>query len=275
MPIINQANKAPNWNLADLYGGIKDPKIVKDLNRTQRSARNFKIKYMNNLANLDDEEFGKSILEYEKLSEALGKVISFAQLLFAADAENEEIAVFYQDMNERVTTISSETLFYELEINELDDQELAGKLKNPTTMRFKPWLENIRVFSSYQLSNELEQILHEKKLTGRTAWSRLFDETMAGMRFNLDGHEISNSEIMNRMSDKDPLIRKKAAKSFAAGLSENIKLFSLITNTLAKDKGIEDKWRKFPRPVSKRNLSNQLKKCREGIVQNLLIVNNY
>ncbi len=258
MPTLTQANKAPSWNLADLYGGIKDPKIVRDLKSAEKSGKNFKVKYKGKLAVIDDNEFGKSIREYEKLSEALGWIISFAQLSFTADAENPEVAAFYQDMNERVNAISSDTLFYELEINGLDDQLLAERLKNPTTMGFKPWLDNIRVFRPYQLGDDLEKIFHEKNVTGRMSWSRLFDETMAGMRFDLDGHEISNSEIMSRMSDKDPIVRKKAAKSFGSGLGGNIKLFALITNTLAKDKGIEDTWRKFPRPVSSRNLSNQV-----------------
>ena len=116
--------------------------------------------------------------------------------------------------------------------------------------------------------------MHEKSVTGRASWSRLFDETMAGLRFEVDGRKISNSEIMTRMSDKDSLVRKKAAKSFGAGLEQNIKLFSLITNTLAKDKDIEDKLRKFPKAVSSRNLSNQVE---DDVVDALVeaVKNNY
>ena len=266
--------KLPNWNLDDLYTEMQSPEILKDLKATEVSAKAFATRFKGNLEDIDNVEFGKSIQMYENLNESLARVMSYAQLLFATDAENQEIASFYQDTSERVTDISSITLFYELEINRINDKLLAKKLKNPTTKKFKTWLDRIRAYRPYQLAEDLEKILHEKSVTGRASWSRLFDETMAGLRFEVDGRKISNSEIMTRMSDKDSLVRKKAAKSFGAGLEKNIKLFSLITNTLAKDKDIEDKLRKFPKAVSSRNLSNQVE---DDVVDALVeaVKNNY
>jgi oligoendopeptidase F len=248
----------PKWNLDDLYTGMRAPEILKDLNEVEASAILFSSQYKGKLKLIDDVEFGQSILAYENLNEILARVLSYAQLLFSADAENPDVAAFYQNISERVTEISSDTLFYELEINRVDEAILSKKLKNPIINKYKPWIAGIRAYKPYQLTDEVEKILHEKSVTGRASWSRLFDETMAGMRFEVDGRKISNSDVMNRMSDKDHLVRKKAAKSFGAGLEQNIKLFSLITNTLAKDKEIEDKWRNFPRAVSSRNLSNQV-----------------
>ncbi|MEE3000239.1 MAG: M3 family oligoendopeptidase [Pseudomonadota bacterium] len=266
--------KLPRWNLDDLYTEMQSPEILKDLKATEVSAKAFATRFKGNLEDIDNVEFGKSIQMYENLNESLARVMSYAQLLFATDAENQEIASFYQDTSERVTDISSITLFYELEINRINDKLLAKKLKNPTTKKFKSWLDRIRAYRPYQLAEDLEKILHKKSVTGRASWSRLFDETMAGLRFEVDGRKISNSEIMTRMSDKDSLVRKKAAKSFGAGLEQNIKLFSLITNTLAKDKDIEDKLRKFPKAVSSRNLSNQVE---DDVVDALVeaVKNNY
>ena len=248
----------PKWDLDDLYTGMRAPEILKDLNEVEAFAKFFSSQYKGKLKLIDDVEFGQSILAYENLNEILARVLSYAQLLFSADAENPDVAAFYQNISERVTEISSDTLFYELEINRVDEEILSKKLKNPIINKYKSWISGIRAYKPYQLTDEVEKILHEKSVTGRASWSRLFDETMAGMRFDVDGRKISNSDVMNRMSDKDHLVRKKAAKSFGAGLEQNIKLFSLITNTLAKDKEIEDKWRNFPRAVSSRNLSNQV-----------------
>jgi len=248
----------PKWNLEDLYTGMQAPEILNDLKEAEASAKAFSSRYKGKLEVIDNIGFGQSIQEYESLNEVLARVMSYAQLLFSADAENPDVAAFYQDTSERITEISSDTLFYELEINRLDDAILSKKLKHQITNNFKSWIDSIRAYRPYQLADDVEKILHEKSVTGRASWSRLFDETMAGMRFEVDSRKISNSEIMSRMSDKDHLVRKKAAKSFGAGLEQNIKLFSLITNTLAKDKDIEDKWRNFPRAVSSRNLSNQV-----------------
>jgi len=248
----------PKWILDDLYLAQDDPKISEDLDRTAESAKSFAAQYQGKLAALDGAGLGRAIKEYEELSEVLSAVMSYAQLLFAADAENAQVAAFYQDMNERATEISTDTLFFELELNRIEDATLAQQMTDPTAVKYAPWVDSVRIYKPYQLDDELEKLLHEKSVTGRASWSRLFDETMAGMRFDVDGRKISSSEIMSRMSDADGLVRKKAAKAFGKGLNENIKLFSLVTNTLAKDKEIEDGWRKFPRPVSSRNLSNQV-----------------
>ena len=262
----NQANVAvyssgkilPAWDLSDLYDGIDSSDLTYDLTMAASTADVFARDYMGKLAELGPDEFGGAIQEYEDLNELLSRIMSYAQLLFAANSEDGEIANFYQNMSERVTAVSAKTLFFELEINRLKDAEINVFLSSAAVVRYKPWLENVRVYKSYQLSDEVERLLHEKSVTGRSAWSRLFDETMAGLRFKLHGRELTNSEIMTRMSDPKEANRKAASKAFAKGLEDNIRLFALVTNTLAKDKEIEDTWRALPRPVSSRNLGNQV-----------------
>ena len=169
-----------------------------------------------------------------------------------------EIGRFYQTIQEKVTEISSETLFFTLEINRLEDAAIARLLTDPAAARYAPWLRDLRAYRAHQLSDEIEKLLHEKYVVGRAAWTRLFDETMAGLRFPVDGKELTSNEVLNLLSDRDGETRRKAAKSLTAVLKRESRAFALITNTLAKDKEIEDRWRHYARPVSSRNLANQV-----------------
>ena len=161
-------------------------------------------------------------------------------------------------MSERVTTISSHLLFFSLELNRLDDAVLEQKLEDPALAKWRPWLRDLRVFRPHQLSDELEKLLHEKEVTGRSAWSRLFDETVAAMRVPLDGEELTVSAALNKLSDRDRSVREAAGRAIGAAFGGNIRLFSLVTNTLAKDKEIVDTWRHYPRPGSYRNRANMV-----------------
>ena len=248
----------PSWDLSDLYAGIADPKIERDLKRAKRQARSFAARYQGELAKLSGAALATSISEYESLSENLSRVICFAQLLFAANTGDQQIAAFYQTMHERVNTISSQVLFFELEFNRLPARTLKRQLANPKASRYRPWIDACRDFRDHQLSGDLERLLHEKQVAGRASWSRLFDETMSGMRFALDGKSLTGSDVLNCMSSPDGALRKRAAQAFGKGLGDNIRLFALITNTLAKDKSIEDEWRGYKRPDSKMNLGNQV-----------------
>jgi oligoendopeptidase F len=141
-------------------------------------------------------------------------------------------------------------------LNRIEDSELEKKLKTPALAHYEPWLRDTRAFRPYQLSDEIEKLLHEKSVAGRAAWTRLFDETVAELRFPVGGKELSNAEALHLLSEPDPALRKEAAKSLGKVFGENGRIFALVTNTLAKDKEIEDRWRGFKRPISSRNLSN-------------------
>ena len=256
MTNTDTAKSLPEWDLTHLYAGPDAPELEADLQWAAERAKAFKEAYEGKLADLDGAALGEAIGQYEQIAERVGKAMSFAGLLFRGDVENPENGRFYQTLAERVTVISTDTLFFALELNRIDDAVLATQLKDAGAANYAPWVRDVRVFRPHQLSDEAEQMLHEKSVTGRAAWTRLFDETMASLRFGVDGTQLSLSETLNLLSDKDGSARKKAAKALGAVLSENLRLFGLITNTLAKDKEIEDAWRKFERPVSSRNLEN-------------------
>ncbi|MCW9034776.1 MAG: M3 family oligoendopeptidase [Rhodospirillales bacterium] len=250
------AQDLPEWNLTDLYPSYDSPELINDLEKADVAASSFSADYEGKVVDLDGAALGAAIVRYEDLSETLTKVMSFAQLLFSTNMADPEIAGFYQNMQEQVTDISTKTLFFTLEINRLENEAIDNLLKEPTVNKYSSWLRDVRSYRDHQLSDELEKMLHEKHVTGSSAWVRLFEETMTALRFPVDDKELTSSEIFDMLSNKDGETRKKAAKSIGEVLGENIRTFSLITNTLAKDKEIEDKWRKFERPVSSRNLSN-------------------
>ena len=249
----------PRWNLADLYGGPNDPTLESDLNKATSLADDFHKNYHNNLAKLEAKQFAQSIMDYEAISEILQKAISYGQLLFTVNMDDGDIARFYQTLQEKVTDISTKTLFFTLEINRLSDEQIESKLSGDGGgARYRPWINEVRLFKPHQLGDELELYIHEKSVSGKAAWVRLFEETFSDMRFDVDGKKLTQSEVLNLLSDKDSTKRKSAAQAFGKTLSENIRLLALITNTLAKDKEIDDRWRKYAAPVSSRNLANQV-----------------
>lgn len=248
----------PRWDLSDLYASPDSPAVDADFARAEASAKAFATNYAGKLAGLSGAALAAAIAEYERIDETLGRLISYAQLLFSADSSSAATGRFYQSVTERVTAISTHLLFFSLELNRLDDAVLDAKLTDPALARWRPWLRDLRVFRPHQLSDELEKLLHEKEVTGHAAWSRLFDETMAGMRIAVGAEELTVTDALNRLSDKNRAVREAAGKAVGAAFSRDVKLFSLITNTLAKDKEIVDTWRHYPRPASSRNRANMV-----------------
>jgi oligoendopeptidase F len=246
----------PVWDLADLYPAPDSPDLKRDLEATERAAEAFRQRHQGKLATLSGAALGQAVAEYERLQETLGRIMSYASLLYSGDMNDVEIARFFQNMQEKVNALSSVLLFFALELNRIEDAALDEKLGAPELAHYRPWLRDTRAFRPHQLSDELEKLLHEKYVAGRAAWTRLFDETMAGLRFPIDGKELTSAEALHLLSDTDPGKRQRAAKALGEVLGANVRLFALITNTLAKDKEIEDRWRRFPRPISSRNLGN-------------------
>jgi oligoendopeptidase F len=255
-PVQAELGDLPEWDLRDLYPGRESPALAKDLAESETAAKEFRTRYAGKLAGLSGGELAAAIQAYEALDEKLTRVMAYADLTFAGNQSDSELAKFYQTMQERVNAISTQVLFFRLEINRIDDAALDEKLKAPALQRYAPWLRDVRVYRPHDLPDEIERLLHEKRVAGRSAWSRLFDETMAGVRFPLDGKDLTSAEVLHLLSERDRDVRRSAAKSIGGVLGQNVRLFSLITNTLAKDKAIEDQWRKYKRPISSRNLDN-------------------
>ncbi len=248
----------PNWDLSDLYPGIKSAEIEGDFAEADRAARAFQARFAGTLAAIDGASMAAALLEYQRIEEIQGRLMSYAQLQFSTDGTDPVVGQFYQSVSERVTAISSHMLFFTLELNRLDDAALETKMSDPALARWRPWLRDLRVFRPHQLSDEVEKLLHEKEVTGRSAWSRLFDETIAGLRVPVRGEPLTVSSALNKLSDRDRSVRADAAAGISTVFGDNVRLFSLITNTLAKDKEVIDTWRRYPRPTSFRNRANMV-----------------
>ena len=257
MNVATALGALPEWDLGDLYPGQDAPELEADLKGAAEAADVFAAAFEGKLAGLDGAAFAAAIAEYERIEETLGRIMSYAGLVHAGNVSDPEIGRFYQTMQERANDIGTRLLFFTLELNRIEDGALDAQIAvSPDLARYAPWLRDVRAMRPHQLSDDIEKLLYEKSVAGRAAWMRLFDETMAGLRFPYRGRELTSTEILDLLSDHDGKARKDAAKSVGGVLGDNIRLFSLITNTLAKDKEIEDRWRSFARPVSSRNLSN-------------------
>lgn len=248
----------PRWDLSALYVSMDDPALTRDLAEAEKNAKAFAARYQGKLAGLSGAALAAAIAENEAIDEILGKAGSYASLLFAANSSDPAISRFSQSINERLTDISGDLLFFTLEINRIDDAALDEKLKDPALAHWAPFLRDTRLFRPHQLSDDVEKVLLEKSVTGAQSWCRLFDETIAALRVTLDGQSVTVGEALNRLSDTDRSVRERAGKAVGAVFADNIRLFALITNTLAKDKAVTDGLRHFARPTSSRNLSNMV-----------------
>ena len=253
---INNLGKLPVWNLKDLYDSTKGKKISSDLNFIVKAAKKFEKKYEGKIKNLNSDKLLKAIIELEKIDEKIDRVMSYAHLLNAENIENEKNKIFFQQMQEKITKYSSSLIFFSLELNNIENKKLKKLLKNKKLKKFETWIANARTFKPHQLNKKLEKLLQDKSITSTNAWIRLFDEIIASLNFPFKKQKLSSAEILNLLSDNNPLIRREAAKSIGTVLGQNVKIFATITNTLAKDKSINDEWRKYPNPIRSRNLSN-------------------
>jgi len=246
----------PEWDLSDLYPGPDSEPLAHDLSTLAEEAEAFRDRCEGRLAALSGAELGAAVEAYERFQERIGRIVSYASLVHAGNLSDPEIGRFYQTMQERTNAGSTALLFFTLELNRLEDSDLEAKLTDPALAHYRPWLRDTRAFRPHQLSDEVEKLLHEKHVAGRAAWVRLFDQTIADLRFPFRGKQLTEPEALDLLSDKDPEIRREAAQTIGEVLGNNTRTFALITNTLAKDKEIEDRWRRFPRPISSRNLAN-------------------
>jgi oligoendopeptidase F len=253
----------PEWNLADLYGGLDDPQVKRDLDRGAAESLAFEQAYKGKLAALAEgpaagAALAEAVKRYEALDDLLGRLTSYAGLLHAGDTVDPARAKFYADVQERVTAASTHLLFFTLELNRLDDAKLEAAMQDGALAHYRPWIEDIRKEKPYQLEDRVEQLFHEKSVTGYSAWTRLFDETIASLRFKVGSKSLAIEPTLNLLQDPRPATRKAAAQALAKTFRENLRTFALITNVLAKDKEISDRWRAFADVADARHLSNRV-----------------
>jgi oligoendopeptidase F len=254
----------PEWDLSDLYPAPDGPEISADFSRLEDQATAFAKTYEGRIAALDGRQardaafLAAAIADYEALQALAGRLGSYAGLLYATALDDPKVGQFHQSVEERLNTIGAGLLFFQLEISRLPEAALARLLKGKKLAHYQPWLRDVRAWREHQLSDELERFSFERDITGRAAWVRLFDETSAALRYPVGGKSLTGAEVQKLLSDKNPKIRKKAGAAMAGVFRDHVRLFALITNTLAKDKEIEDRWRAYPTPEASRHLANHV-----------------
>ena len=249
----------PEWDFSALYAGQDDPKIASDLEWLAEEAGRFQADYEGQLADKSAGALAACIQRYERMQQVMGRVMSFAGLRYYQNTTDAGRAKFMSDMQDRITTISSNLVFFSLEMNRIEDERYDLLLgQDETLKRYKPVLDRMRAMKPHQLSDELERFLHDQSVVGTSAWNRLFDETMAGLEFEVGGDVLNLEATLNLLTDTDRAKREAATHALIAVFRDHLPLFARITNTLAKEKEVEDRWRKLPTPQSARHLSNHV-----------------
>jgi oligoendopeptidase F len=257
----NQFGDLPDWDLTDLYASPDAPELERDRTDVETAVKTFEAAYKGKLATLSAAQMLACVKEYERIDTVAGRIMSYAGLRYYQNTMDSERAKFMADCQDRITTATTPLVFFSLEFNRLEDDHLAGLLAQDAALaRYKPVFDRMRAMRPYQLSDELETFLHDNSVVGASAWNKLFDETMAGLTFRVKGEDeaLNLEATLNLLTDPIRDRREAGARALAEVFDRNIKLFARITNTLAKEKEIEDRWRKMPTPQTARHLSNQV-----------------
>ncbi|MBV9979919.1 M3 family oligoendopeptidase [Bradyrhizobium sp.] len=260
-----KVGKLPEWNLSDLYSGIDAPEIGRDLKTMDSECVAFETAYKGRLAEHAARDDGgtwlaEAVRRYEAIDDLAGRLSSYAGLIHAGDSLDPAVSKFYGDISERLTAASLHLVFFTLELNRIDDAVIERAMQTPELGHYRPWIEDLRKDKPYQLEDRIEQLFQEKSQTGYSAWNRLFDQTISSLRFKVKGEELAIEPVLSLLQDRDGLKRKVAAEALAKSFKANERTFALITNTLAKDKDIADRWRGFADVADSRHLNNRVER---------------
>lgn len=249
----------PEWDLSDLYTAPDAPEIKRDLDWLEAACADFARDYEGKLAELSSDEMLEAVRRYERIDVVAGRIMSFAGLRYQQDTTDAERAKFMSDCQDRLTTYTTPLVFWSLEFNRLSDEHVQQVFsENAELARYKPVFDRLRAMKPYQLSDELEKFLHDQSSVGASAWNKLFDETIAGLSFTVDGEELGIEGTLNLLTEQDRAKREAAMKELARVLGENQRTFARVHNTLTKEKEIEDRWRGMPTPQTGRHLANDV-----------------
>src|SRR5689334_16627254 len=245
--IAGKIGQLPEWNLSDLYSGIDAPEVGRDLEKMDSECVGFETEYKGKLEDRTAQDGGgqwlaEAVRRYEVIDDLAGRLGSYAGLVHAGDSLDPAISKFYGDVSERLTAASLHLVFFALELNRIDDAVIERAMQTPELAHYRPWLEDLRKDKPYQLEDRVEQLFHEKSQSGYAAWNRLFDQTISGLRIKVGAKELAIEPVLNLLQDRAPEKRKAAAQALAKTFKDNERTFALITNTLAKDKEISDRW---------------------------------
>ena len=255
----------PLWDLSHLYPSQTSGAFRSDLEKAAADSLAFETKWKGKLTEAatlpGDQGLSKALRELEALEDLLGRIASYAGLTYYSDMTNAQNGKFFGDVQAKLTDLSAHLLFFALELNRIDDAVIDTSMdKDPALAHYRPWIVDLRKDKPFQLEDKIEQLFLEKSMTGTAAFNRLFDETLASLRFRVGEQELPLEATLNMLQDADPALREQAAKALSQTFKDNIRIFVLVTNTLAKDKEISDRWRGFEDIADSRHLANRVER---------------
>jgi oligoendopeptidase F len=269
------------WNLSDLFANYDDAKIATTLDECDAGAERFAQRFrplMEMSETLTPETLRQALASLEAIYEALGRVGSYAGLLYASDTANPE----YQDLEQRVeqssTAIRNRLLFFELEWLKLDDATVNRLLADPTLSDYRHYLASLRRYRPHTLTEAEEKIINEKDNTGRNAFGRLFSEVTSALTFKLEKggkqEDLNLSQILSLLHEPDRDLRQLAMATLYDGLSQHGQVLTFVYDTLIQDNLTIDRLRNYAEPMAQRHLFNEI----DGAAVNTMMTvveNNY
>ncbi len=249
----------PAWDLSDLYAAPDAPEIERDLGWLRDACASFAADYEGRLAELDAAGLLEAVRRYERIDQVGGRIMSYAGLRYYQQTTDPERAAFLSDCQDRITDHTAPLVFFSLEVNRIEEARLAAMFDADADLaRYRPVFDRLRKMRPHQLSDELEKFLHDQSVVGATAWNKLFDETISGLEFEVNGEVLGIEGALNCLTDRDRAVREAAARELGRVFSAHVKTFARVHNTLTKEKEVEDRWRRMPTPQTSRHLANDV-----------------
>ena len=245
------------WDLSDLYKSPEDPKLLEDKKDLLEQADKFANKYHGRISALSASEFSNALRAYESLIQRAGKIGSYSHLIWSTNTENAKLGKLLQEANELGSELSQKLVFFDVEWMKVDDDRAEELINSKELFPWKHYLRVSRMYKDHTLSEDAEQVMSAKSVTGRSAWNRYFDETLGAARFELDGEEMTEQQVLSKLHSPDRELRKRAHESLTNTFTELSRSLTFIFNTLLADKHTNDKLRGYDSWISSRNLSNQ------------------
>jgi oligoendopeptidase F len=225
----------------------------------QRRADAFADAHAGKIAALDGPGLVAAMRDLEAIQELLGRAASYAMLNFAGNTADPPRGALLQKVQEGSTAIETRLLFFELEWAGLEDDRAEELLAADGLDFARHYLRTARRYRPHLLSEPEEKVLAEKALTGRNAWSRLFEEQASAITVELDGEAqpVSLEVALSRLFAPDREVRRHAAERVTAALEPGLRTRAYILNTLLADKMVDDRLRNYPHWLASRNLANE------------------
>jgi len=246
------------WDLSDLYASIDDPNLAKDREKVIKKAEDFANLYKGNIEDLNPDQFREALRAYEEILELIGKIGSYAHLIWSTNTSKPEYGKLLQQAKELSSEVHQKLVFFDVEWLNINDERAKKWIESKELKHYKHYLEASRRFKDHMLSEKEEQILSAKSVTGRSAWNRYFDETLGAAKFELDGEELTEQEVLSKLHEPDRALRKKAHASLTEKFRDLSRTLTFVFNTLLADKHTNDKLRNYDSWISSRNLSNEI-----------------